>query len=77
MPATVVDFIRFYGGDVLDNGNIPWPWYQLLARWMPNARASEMLSDAKAVGVGAAVALDPEGAKEIMKTLRDEVVRRR
>ena len=75
VEATVAEFVRFYGGDVFDQGNVTWPWYQFLLRWLPSARASEMLADSKAVAIGAATALDPDGAKSVLNELRNEVIK--
>ena len=56
-------------------GNISWPWYQFLLKWLPNARASDMLAQSKATAIGAATALDPNGAKSVLSELRNEVTK--
>lgn len=65
-------FIRFYGAEVFDGGNISWPWYRYLSRYMPRVRAVELLNDAKGVAVGAATVFGD--GKEAMAAIRREVI---
>jgi hypothetical protein len=71
LGVTVADFIHFYGEATFDKGNIAWPWYRYLSKYLRRVKAAHLLGDAKGVAIGAATVFG-DGA-DAMNAIRREV----
>lgn len=72
LMLTVVHFIKTYGNDVFQDGNISWPMFWMLYQYSNSALAFDRVNTTNAVALAGQLVMNGDKALPIAKQDRKE-----